>query len=91
MSRHPFDPVSFVFGALFMITGMAVLGTWFDVRDADNGWLAPFAIVVLGLGLLSSAINRRSVGGDDRRDGSPVVNSTDEPDRAIDRSDATRA
>ncbi len=93
MSPHPFDPISFVFGALFMVTGIAALGTWLDIRhlDADTSWFLPVALVVLGLGLLSSAVNRRALGDDGSGAGSRSTASDTvdrDPDHQTDQADS---
>lgn len=54
MKRHRFDPVSFVFGAFFLV--VAVLALFSEVRLVDViriGW--PVLLVALGLGILFSA------------------------------------
>jgi hypothetical protein len=60
VERHPFDPLSFIFGLLFVI--VAVLGltdlvelTWLDLR-----WIAPAVLVALGLVLVVTAGRGRS-------------------------------
>lgn len=55
MKRHAFDPISFVFGALLM--AMAAGAVWNDQIDWNIGvWILPAAVLVLGIGLLASAI-----------------------------------
>ncbi len=55
MKRHAFDPISFVFGALLM--AMAAGAVWNDQFDWNIGvWILPAAVLVLGIGLLASAI-----------------------------------
>ena len=51
MKRHPFDPVSFVFGALLLALGLAVLAG--DTTRLLGAWLAPALIIGLGALLLS--------------------------------------
>jgi cytochrome c biogenesis protein CcdA len=69
MERHPFDPLSFVFGLLFVavaLLGLTELVTlsWLDLR-----WIAPIVLVVLGLVLVLTAGRNRNAGpGDDRPD-----------------------
>lgn len=73
MERHPFDPLSFVFGLLFV--ALALLGltelvtlTWFDLR-----WIGPIVLVVLGLVLvLTTGRDRNAGSGDDRPDADAV-------------------
>jgi hypothetical protein len=61
MRRHGFDPLSFVFGAIFLL--MAAGAVWNDQIDWNLGlWLLPAAVLVLGVGLLVSALR---VGGED--------------------------
>jgi hypothetical protein len=57
MKQHRFDPVSLVFGLMFLLAAAgAVLN---DQIDWNMGvWLFPAAIMVLGIGLLASALRR---------------------------------
>lgn len=55
MKRHSFDPLSFVFGVVFVL--MAVSAAFRDQIDWNLGvWLFPAAVLVLGIGLLASGI-----------------------------------
>ncbi|MGI9665763.1 MAG: hypothetical protein ACR2N2_01510 [Acidimicrobiia bacterium] len=55
MKRHAFDPLSFVFGVIFI--AMAVAATVNDQINWDLGpWLLPAAALMLGIGLLASAL-----------------------------------
>ena len=55
MKRHPFDPVSFVFGLIFVL--MAAAASVNDRIDWDLApWLIPAAVLMLGIGLLASAL-----------------------------------
>lgn len=55
MKRHGFDPSSFVFGLVFLLA--AAGAAWSDQIDWNVGvWLFPIAIMVLGIGLLASAL-----------------------------------
>lgn len=55
MKRHPFDPVSFVFGVIFV--AMAAAAAFSDEIDWDLApWLIPAAVLMLGIGLLASAL-----------------------------------
>jgi hypothetical protein len=73
VERHPFDPLSFVFGLLFVavavvgLTGLVTL-TWFDLR-----WIAPGVLVVLGLVLVLTAGRGRRDRGLDRPDDATVA------------------
>jgi hypothetical protein len=51
MKRHPFDPISFVSGALFLALGLLVFAGE-AARVLSGTWLAPAAIIALGLLLL---------------------------------------
>jgi len=50
MKRHPFDALSFVFGALFLLLGLLVIAG--DATRLLSAWLAPAAIIGLGMLLL---------------------------------------
>ncbi|HSJ70563.1 MAG TPA: hypothetical protein VLA29_02830 [Acidimicrobiia bacterium] len=55
MKRHAFDPISFVFGIILM--AMAAGAVWNDQIDWNIGvWILPTAVLVLGIGLLTSTI-----------------------------------
>lgn len=64
MDRHPFDPISLVFGLLFASAGLMVLLDW---SLADEGAvLAPTGLIGLGLALLYQARRRgRALAGED--------------------------
>jgi hypothetical protein len=55
MYRHRFDPISFVFGLLFV--GLAFIAPAREWLPTDSGrWIIPGAVVLLGIGLAVSAI-----------------------------------
>lgn len=55
MKRHAFDPLSFVFGVIFV--AMAAAAAVNDQVDWNLGpWVLPAAILMLGIGLLASAL-----------------------------------
>ncbi len=55
MYRHRFDPISFIFGVLFV--GFAVLAPVREWLPTDFGrWIVPGAVLLLGIGLAVSAI-----------------------------------
>jgi hypothetical protein len=58
MSRHPLDPLSFAAGLGFLVFGLAGLAEWLDLRDVDEDWLIPIALVLVGVMLLASVISR---------------------------------
>lgn len=51
---HRFDPVSFVFGVLFIAT--AGFAAFRDVLPLDARWVFPAAFLVVGTGLLISLV-----------------------------------
>lgn len=50
MKPHPFDPVSFIFGALLLGLGLLILAG--EEARLLSAWLAPAVIIGLGLLLL---------------------------------------
>lgn len=55
MYRHRFDPISFIFGLLFV--GLAVVAPAREWLPTDFGrWIIPGAVLLLGVGLAVSAI-----------------------------------
>jgi hypothetical protein len=63
MKRHPFDLLSFSFGALLLAIALLVLAG--DGTRLLGAWLAPAVIIGLGLLLLTVAWqSSRSSGGD---------------------------
>ena len=57
MAQHPFDPLSFVFGVLFVVVGLLLLSGGADGLPME--WAAPMVSVVLGLVILFAARPRR--------------------------------
>jgi hypothetical protein len=57
MNRHRFDPVSFVFGLIFVATGVAFMID--DVRfDPDVArWIWPMVIVGAGIAIIAAAVS----------------------------------
>ncbi|MFN2557649.1 MAG: hypothetical protein ABR592_12450 [Nitriliruptorales bacterium] len=51
MHRHPFDPISFVAGAIFLGLGLASL-VGVDLDPDKLRWLVPIVLILLGLTLL---------------------------------------
>jgi hypothetical protein len=55
MKRHRFDPLSFVFGMVFLLTAAAA--TWnLSLRWNINAWVIPVAVLFLGIALLASTL-----------------------------------
>jgi hypothetical protein len=55
MRTHPFDAVSFVFGAIFTALAAVVLTGVTTITLLDLRWLAPAALVVIGVVLVVTA------------------------------------
>jgi len=59
MKRHGFDPLSFVFGAIFLL--IAGAGAWNQSLRWDIGaWVLPGAALFLGIALLISTLRSGS-------------------------------
>lgn len=55
MYRHRFDPISFIFGLLFVgLAFIAPAREW--LPDNFGRWIVPGAVLLLGVGLAVSAI-----------------------------------
>ena len=78
MNRHPFDPISFLFGLLFAGLGLTFL--FGDFRLWDLGWsrVWPVPVIFLGALILSIGLNshfkrERESQSDSSESLSPVV------------------
>lgn len=71
MKRHPFDPVSFIFGLLFLGFAAPLLFSNADFNFLDRTWVFPTFLVVAGLIVLISAKN--SSRPDDDSDSEPFT------------------
>ena len=60
MRRHQFDPISFVFGVMFTVVGLAFLSGRVDLGDLHLRWLWPVPLIVVGLALLVSTRKREA-------------------------------
>jgi hypothetical protein len=59
MTRHRFDPLSFVFGLVFVLIAVAGLtGPWM-LRPVDLAWAGPAVLILLGVVVLASGGPRR--------------------------------
>ena len=78
MQRHRFDPLSFIFGLLFVaVAGVALIGA--DVLALrDLTWIAPSLLVIAGAALLLSSARS---GSDDTPDDTPGGQVGAEPRR----------
>lgn len=90
MKRHPIDPLSFVLGAFFLITGLVfVFGG--DASKLHIAWFWPVVLGVTGLGLMlltarsvrpdRPAVSEAATGADAETAGPvPLEDWQDEPD-----------
>jgi hypothetical protein len=58
MRRHSFDPISFVFGLMFAVLGMAFVSGNVDLSNLHASWIWPLPLIALGLLMLFSARRR---------------------------------
>ena len=80
MTRHRFDPLSFIFGALFVAVAAVGLIDRQLVTVTDLRWVAPGLLVALGALLL--VLSGRRTGSDG--DGAAVAESRDTVDTSPD-------
>ena len=57
MSRHPFDPVSFVAGLVFVAVAVGYLFEAHSNIDVDGRWVLPLALIGLGIGGVMGALS----------------------------------
>ena len=58
MERHDLDPIALVFGATFVVLGLAyAIARWTWV-DADRGWVLGMLLIALGIAGVVSATAR---------------------------------
>jgi hypothetical protein len=60
MRRHAFDPVSFILGALFAAVGLTFLFGGSGLGDLHLAVLWPLPLIVIGVLMLVSTIQRRT-------------------------------
>ena len=60
MRRHTFDPISFVLGALFAAIGLTFLFGSADVGDFHLAVVWPLPLIVIGLLMLVTTVQRRT-------------------------------
>jgi drug/metabolite transporter superfamily protein YnfA len=58
MRTHPFDAVSFVFGAIFTAVAVVVLSNVATITLLDLRWIGPAALVLIGVVLVVTAARR---------------------------------
>lgn len=52
MTRHRFDPIAFVLGAIAVAAGIAVAVGAFDAGDVDYGWWLGAVALAIGIALI---------------------------------------
>lgn len=55
MKQHSFDPVSFVFGVLFLLAGVPMLVSRSGFHLFEYKWVFPTFLVIAGLAVLVTA------------------------------------
>lgn len=79
MRRHPFDPWSFVAGALFLAIALAFLPGHRSVADVSPAWFWTLPLLGLGLLVVLTGIRRAVVRSDGPHGG--VTSSERSPSR----------
>ncbi len=59
MHRHRLDPVALVFGALFLVLGLAYAVTRWSWIDGGGGWILGVVLIALGTAGVVTATRRR--------------------------------
>jgi hypothetical protein len=62
LRRHDFDPIAFIFGLLFTVSGLLFLVGRFDIFNHAR-WLWPGLLVLLGIAVLIGVRGRGGQGG----------------------------
>ena len=55
MKKHPFDPLSFIFGLLFLIAGLPLLLSDSGLEFFEARWVFPAFLVLSGVVVLATA------------------------------------
>ena len=58
MKRHAFDPLSFVFGLLFVAVGVPLLFSESGLKALDGRWVFPAFLIIAGAIVLGSTRKR---------------------------------
>jgi hypothetical protein len=60
VQRHDLDPIALVFGAVFVVIGLAYAVAGLDWIGSDRGWLLGAVLIGVGVAGVVSATRRRS-------------------------------
>jgi hypothetical protein len=86
MRRHSFDPISFVFGLMFAVLGMAFVSGNVDLSNLHASWIWPLPLIALGLLMLFSARRRGEHVSRPTEDDEPTEVGEPDPE-AVERSE----
>ena len=59
MKRHPFDPVAFIFGMIFLAVGIPMAFSDRGLTLFEGRWIAPAVLIIAGVVVLLSTRGRR--------------------------------
>ena len=59
MKRHPFDPVAFIFGLIFLAVGIPMAFSDRGLTLFEGRWIAPAVLIIAGVVVLLSTRARR--------------------------------
>lgn len=59
MKRHPFDPVAFIFGMIFLAVGVPMAFSDRGLTLFEGRWIAPAVLIVAGVVVLLSTRSRQ--------------------------------
>ena len=79
MERHPFDPLSAVFGVLFLGLGLAFMSSDVDVLDVDVRVAVAVLLVFFGLLIAGLAFRRSREGSELSPEPEPDENRPTQP------------
>lgn len=59
MKRHPFDPVAFIFGMIFLAVGVPMAFSDRGLTLFEGRWIAPAVLIIAGVVVLLSTRSRQ--------------------------------